>query len=358
MRHLISVIAVALLVLARPSLAAFSSLYAFGDGVCTTTNSPGGTIYYGKRYTNGRVWLEVLAQRQGLTYEQNKNWSFFGHYSPNLITNLNNFLAPADANTALFVVWVNNADFVFNITQYAPYTNSNIATWTNAINRSLSNHFTAIQLLYGKGARTLVMPNAVDLTKVPYYVNLSATNKSFIRQRIIDFNGAFATRLNQARATFPGLTIISPDAFAVFDNLVAHPFDYGLTNVLSGGQSIDALSNPALTDKSLNGPGANYIFWDYLDPTARAHVVLADVAQQLISPAQISEISSANGSNWLQIANVPVGRNGAVDVSPDCSNWSLVQSFNSTNVTQTIGVPASQPMGLYRLRFPFAWSWP
>jgi len=33
-------------------------------------------------------------------------------------------------------------------------------------------------------------------------------------------------------------------------------------------------------------------------------------------------------------------------------------SVNSTTLTQSIFVPASDPMRFYRLRFPFAWTWP
>jgi len=47
---------------------AFTSLYIFGDGVSTTTtNSFAGPLYYGRRFSNGRVWVEVLAQQLGLT---------------------------------------------------------------------------------------------------------------------------------------------------------------------------------------------------------------------------------------------------------------------------------------------------
>jgi len=45
------------------------------------------------------VWVEVLAQRQGLNYESSKNWSYYGHYSANLVTNVNSFAAPTNANT-------------------------------------------------------------------------------------------------------------------------------------------------------------------------------------------------------------------------------------------------------------------
>lgn len=340
------------------SPAAFTSLYVFGDGVCSTTNGPGGAYYHGNRYCNGRVWVEVLAQRQGLAYDPNKNWSFFGHYSPNLVTNVGRFVPPADAGTALFIIWVGNADMVYGLSHYAPYTTNNLAVWTNAINQSLANHYTAIQTLHAKGARTLVMPNAVDLTKVPFYVGLSAANKSFIRQRVVEFNLGFAARLNQARVAFTNLTILSPDIFTLFENFLARPGDYGLTNALSGGQSIDALSDPALANKSLNGPGANYIFWDYLDPTARAHAAMADVIQQLLAPTRIAGLTQLAGSNRLDFANLPPGLTGWVEDTTNFVNWASAQIIPGTNAPQTIFLPATGPLRFYRLRFPFAWSWP
>ena len=53
------------------------------------------------------------------------------------------------------------------------YPSTNIVTWTNAINQSLTNHWNIItNLYYAKGARTLVMPNAVDITEIPEYDKL------------------------------------------------------------------------------------------------------------------------------------------------------------------------------------------
>ncbi|MCU0783101.1 MAG: SGNH/GDSL hydrolase family protein [Verrucomicrobia bacterium] len=352
-----------------PAQAAFTSLYVFGDGVSTTTNNPlAGTNYYGLRRSNGRVWVEVLAQRQGLgansitnvnwSYSTN-NWSYFGQYSSNLVVNLTNFPVPSDANTALFVVWVNNADFVDHMGSIFPSTN--IVTWTNAINQSLNNHFKAItNLYYAKGARTLIMPNAVDITQIPQY-NLitSSADKSFIRQRIIDFNAAFATTLiNQIQTNCPNITIYVPDMFTLLNNILAHAADYGLTNALYLGQSIAALEDPLLRNKSTNGPGTNYIFWTTSDPTAKLHARVADVVQQLISPVQISKITSLNSSNRLDLANIPIGRNGFVEGSTNFTSWTTLANITSTNATQPAFVPASDPLQFYRLRFPFAWTWP
>ena len=87
---------------------------------------------------------------------------------------------------------------------------------------------------------------------------------------------------------------------------------------------------------------------------------MADIAQQLISPVSISNLTSLNGSNRLDLANLPIGLNGFVDGRTNLvsGSWTSVTSFNSTSATQTIFVPASAPRQFYRLRFPFTWSWP
>jgi phospholipase/lecithinase/hemolysin len=341
---------------ASPAPAAFTSLYVFGDGVSSTSFVPIPSLspyYYGHRECNGRVWVEVMAQWQGLTFDTNKNLSFFGQYSPVLVSNINNFVPPPDANTALFIVWINNADFVYDVQNYSPYTSIKLAAWTNAMNLSLSNHARAVTNLYAKGARTLVMPNAVDISKTPAYPGLTPADKSFIRQRIIDFNAAFTVTLSNAAASLPGAKIYIPNTFTLLDDALAHPTNYGLIN-----PGIDALDDPSLTDYSLNGPGANYVFWDYLHPTAKFQMILADITQQLLSPVRIDQITSFPGSNRLETVNIPIGRNGIVMGCSNLVNWVDDQNFNSTNLTQSIFVPANDPLRCYRLRFPFVWTWP
>jgi hypothetical protein len=332
---------------ALPTQAAFSSLHVFGDGICGTTNGPGVAPYYGKRLCNGRVWVELLAQWQGLTYESNKNWSYYGHYSSNMAQHILSYPPPTDTSNALFVVWACDADFVWNVQNYG----TNIVQWTNSINRTLTNYFTIItNLYYAKNVRTLVMPNTVDLIKVPNFQGYSSAS-TFIRQQTLNFNGRFASMLSNVTASLPGLDIHSPDIFSLLDNVVSNPTNYGLmkpnTSVIQD-----------LTDWSLNGPGTNYVFWDDLNPTAKFQMWIADAAQQLISPVRIIRIASVGSSNQLDASNIPIGRNGVVEAGSSFANWNTAESFNSTNTAQSIFVSASGPLQLYRLRFPFVWSWP
>jgi phospholipase/lecithinase/hemolysin len=355
--------------------AAFSSIYVFGDGVSATTNYPNSANYYGYRYSNGRSWVEVLAQRQGLgaTSLSSTNWnystnnrSFYGHYSSLLVTNANNFVAPANATNCLFVLWVANADFVGDISANPPPATTNLTTWTNAINQHLTNHFRAITNLYAKGMRTLVAPNAVDLTKVPQYsgITISAPGyRNFVRQRTIEFNNAYSNRLNQIAANSPGLNIVLVDVFSLLDDLVANAAKYGLTNVLdSDDGSITSAQQHLTTPQAaqLNGPGTNYIWWGQIAPSARFHEVIADTAQEMLSPVMIESVSPINGSNQLQLANAPIGMNGLVLYSTDLASsvWLTNSTFSTLTTTQTVFVNPTNSLRFYRLKFPWQWTWP
>jgi phospholipase/lecithinase/hemolysin len=373
-------IAIALFVggLVCSARAGFSSIYVFGDSLsATATNNATGILtnyYYGGtlRYSNGRTWVEVLAQRQGLgansitnanwTYSSN-NLSFYGNFSALLVTNVNGFSPPANATNCLFVLWVCNADFVGDIGAFPPSNNNwtNQAQWTAAINQHLTNHFSIITNLYAKGCRTLVAPNAADVTTVPEYNNDGAAYRTLVRQQITNFNASYAVMLQQIRASSPGLMIYNPDIFSLFNNVLTNAASYGLTNVLSSGQPIDAMDNLYPACNPTNGPGTNYIFWDYISPTAAMGEVIADFAQQYISPVQFSAIKQVNGSNRLDVVNMPIGlTNGFVLSATNLTqkNWLTNASFTTLTTPQSLFVPVAGAQQFYRLQFPWQWSWP
>ena len=378
---------------------AYNSLYVFGDGMCTTTsNAFPGKQYYGKRYTNGRTWVEVLAQRQGIGLSN--NWSYFGHDSGPMAVDVNRFSAPTDAANDLFVVWAGDSDFVDFMYNNNLYPSLSLNAWNNAINSSLNNHYNIITNLYAKGVRTIILPNTVDITETPSFNQLSVSTKNFVRGRVIYFNTNLLTTISRAKAACFGLTIYVPNVFNLLDNVITNAAYYGLTNATLTGQPIDAIyfyGNAATTNSGL---GANFIFWDSTDPTAQMHEVLADTVQQMISPVQIGGLVQINGSNRLDLVNVPVGLNGFLD---NCTNlaqasWTSVVNFNSAANAQSIFVitpplpanfgssgsggsggsggppmPGSGSGGttvtdtnsyvnsaaqFYRLRFPYAWNWP
>jgi phospholipase/lecithinase/hemolysin len=343
-----------------PAAASFSSLYVFGDALSATTDNPEvGPLYYGQRYSNGRIWIEVLAQRQGLTYDSGKNNSYYDHNSSELAAELNSFVAPADVTNDLFIVWVCNADS-FDV---ASNPDSGSSDWIAAINQAQTNHLQIITNLYAMGVRTLILPNVVDFTEVPEFAKSTSTN--IVHNGCVAYNLALSNTINQARTLCPRLAIFTPDFFKLLNNVETNAAYYGLTNALEGGYCIDALSanglDPAhFPPAATNGFGTNFIFWDDQDPTAQLHAVIADVVQQIISSVRVGKITSLAGSNRLDIINYPAGLNGFVDgiTNLALTNWTSVQNFSSTTVTQSVFVPITGPKWFFRLHFPYAWSWP
>ena len=341
-----------------PVRANFSSLSVFGDALSTTTNNPSvGPLYYGMRRSNGRVWVEVLAQRQGLNYDPNKNFSYYDHNSSSLLAQIKS--SPATYNTNdLVVLWVCNSD-TFDSAQ----SSANSGQWSVNNSQSQTNHLQIITNLYAKGVRTLILPNAVDISKVPAFNQGSLT--SVMSAGCIDYNTKFTNTLYyfKTNSAYAGLKIYAPDFFKLLNNVITNAAYYGLTNALYIGKSIDALSD--LPNAATNGPGTNYIFWDYQNPTAKFHAVIADEAQKLLPQvARISKITLLTGSNRLDVVDMPGGLNGFVEETTNLApaNWATnLAAFTSSNTTPSVFVPASGPQRFYRLRipyYPYLWSWP
>lgn len=304
------------------------------------------------------MWVEVLAQWAGISFDStNSNSSYWGHYSPILVEDVAGYSAPADVGTALYVVWVGNADFVWNIYNLSPYDSSNLATWTATNNLWLSNHYTVITNLYAKGARSLVLPNVVDLSQTPTedWAALTPSHRAFIRARTIEFNAGLSLMVSNALLAMPDLSIWNPDIFSLFDAVLADPGGYGMVN-----PGVGALFDAGLGDYSLDGPGAHYVFWDDIHPTAKFQMLFAEAAQELIWPVWLQPGANVPGTNLLKLkaVNVPIGRDGVVLASADLVSWTNVLSFESTNSSQTIPVPSSGSSQFYQLEFPFNWVWP
>jgi len=376
-----------------PVHAGFSSLYVFGDALSSTTDNQD-TRYYNHRYSNGRVWVEVLAQRQGLTYDASKNNSYYDHNSTLLAAEINTFKAPSDVANDLFIVWVCNADTFDSASDFTLGSPDTLyAQWQVANTLSQINHLQIINTLYAKGVRTLIMPNAVDISTIPAFN--SSSFAGVMRAGCIDFNAKFSNTINQARALHPDLKIYAPDFFTLLNDVLANAASYGLTNMIVNGHSIDAMGafNYGLPHAAINGYGTNYIFWDNIDPTAMFHEIIADVAQQIISPVKIARLTPLNGGNRLDLANIPIGLNGFVEGTTNLTliDWTGVTNIASISSAQSIfvnaaplqlppippssggsgggigdpgsgtgtnSVPFPSAAQFYRVSFPFAWSWP
>ncbi len=355
--------------LGREAKAGFSSMYVFGDSISAVTGGgtqypppPGTSVdnYWNGRFSNGRVWVEYLADLQGMRFSTNNDYASFGGGSPAIYRMLffGNYYPPPDLATSLCVYWPACSDcFALAI---LGGTNS----WSPYFQEMITNITGSIDLLYSQGMRSVMIPNSVDISLVPFFsytldalgigsvAPYGVPSLPTLRTNVTLYNAVLATAISQMRAKYPDLKIYAPDFYTQLNFGVSHPEVYGLTKI-----GIDALEDTALTDKSFDGPGANYVFWDYLHPTTKVHAFMAAFAAQALAGPMFQQISLKGGNLRLDLANLPTGRIGTLETKTDLAtqtDWTPFTSIVVTNSTQTV-VISTTGLGdrcFLRLNFP------
>lgn len=314
-------------------LLAYDALYAFGDSLTDTGNVPApATNYYQGRYSNGPLWIEDLSPRLGLTYNPSNNFAQSGGETSDALAQVRQFVAPTNVARSLCVVWAGGNDFIHNFTQ-----GINEAFWNNLIAQSVGNLSNSVVRLYADGARTIMVPNQVDLSRIPAVLDSGYPTFVFtyLSNKVSLFNAGLASALTTIATAHPDLQLIRPDVHtrlnAVLANLAANGFSK---------PNPDALSDPALTDKSFTGPGQDYVFWDPIHPTTKAHALVAQWFFAAL-PRPRLDITVAGGSVQLNLSNLQAGQAYTVQGSADLSGWSDLGTVSATNSVQ----PWSAPLG-------------
>ena len=357
------------------SLAGFSSMYVFGDSLSAVTGSaadvlkpPGAsaTNYWNGRFSNGQVWVEYLAALQGIPFDTNHVFAHFGNDAQlvhdNIVSRFSGYTPPPDISTSLYIFWSGCSDCFLpafeEAMQVSEGTNVDAYSWTASISNEMVAISASVDVLYSQGVRTLLLPNAVDVSTIPYftfaltnitnYYSLLASVHAGVQQ----YNAALAVTLNQLRAEYPALTLYSPDFYADFNFALANAAIYGLTKT-----NVDALEDPALTNKSFTGPGANYVFWDWLHPTTKLHAAVAGSVEGIFLPMRIKQLTIAGGSNRFDLVNLPVGLTGKLESTTNLANpggWTNRASIVATGATQSVFI-STNGLGnrcFFRLSFP------
>jgi len=307
-----AVVALALANVHAPCNAAamYTSITVFGDSL-----SDGGNDFlltagnfppppYAQRFTNGPTAVEVLAARYGLpltpslTGGTNRAFggaetgtgnylavrpdvppiinAIFSGPGTGILSQVQSFVPPAGFGGAqsLVVLWGGPNDLFTALTL-----GQNPA---GIILPAMNNIAQSVGLLYGDGARTILMPNMPDIGSTPF--GLTSGNSAGLTAISLAFDAALNQTIDQMEMLFPGLDIIKFDTFAALAAIEANPGAFGLTNV---------------TDPCFNGvtvcPNPNqYLFWDVAHPTARGHQLLgAQFAAAVPEPSSVALLAVA-----------------------------------------------------------------
>jgi phospholipase/lecithinase/hemolysin len=334
------------LLLATPLLAAppYDAIYAFGDSLTDTGNEPAEPyLHYDGRWSNGPLWVEYLSGRFGFPYNASNNFAHSGAQCDDTYGQAAGFAAVADISQSLFVVWAGGNDFLQEYDQYW----FDDAGWDQQTAYSVRNLSNAVVNLQAKGARFILVPNTVDITEIPTLNYLPDLLRDYLRSKVQLFNQRLATALDDLQAAHPDLKLFRCDTFAGEKALLNNYRAYGFTE-----ENIDALADVTLLDKSFDGPGANYVFWDPIHPTTKTHAIVADWFHAAVAPMN-PRLALKPKATQLELAfsQVHVTQTYTLQRTTNLTGWADVQTFLCVSNSQTLPLTNTLPHAFFRLKW-------
>lgn len=266
----------ATLTLSTQNFAPIADLYVFGDSLSdmgTVFRATGGLYppnppYFQGRYSNGRVWVEYLADQLNLSSEHIHNVACGGATTGRDVNSLVPGLLPqVEAftqahrevdRTALYVLWAGANDYLQGVV--------NSVTPVEHVTQ-------AIAALQAVGAQRILVANLPDLGELP--ATRTGANAAALNQLSQSHNQNLRRSLKRLTQQQPELQIVTLDANALYRAAIVNPAQFGFTNVTSACVSGAAICrNP---DQCL--------FWDGIHPTTAAHQILGEAAFEVVQAA-------------------------------------------------------------------------
>lgn len=253
---------------------AFDRLIAFGDSLSDAGNVydlSGNLIpsapYWEGRFSNGPVWVELLAARLGVpslrsraggdvfAYAGTTSGDGFSYeIAPNLATQIADYLArEAPSAPNLFTIWSGANDYFDGQRDEAVV---------------VGNLLERVGQLADAGAIHFMLPNLPLLGETPAMA--SDPDRVALNAVSLRHNALLRQSIATLRASRPALRVHELDVAAIFARARIDPGAFGLTNV----------TDPAI-DADLSRAD-EYLFWDPIHPTRVGHRIIAERAHLLV----------------------------------------------------------------------------
>jgi phospholipase/lecithinase/hemolysin len=337
-RRFFALVRLGLLLAATPGYA-YSALYVFGDSLSDTGRNPppAGTNYFEGRYSNGPLWVEYLSAQLGIPYSASNNFAVSGSTTADLAAQLAGLRGATNLPTALCTVVSGGNDFIANTS-----TGLVSATqWAILLTNMVDNLTNAIGALYTNGARHILVGNLPNLAQTPIFMQDDLGSYSnLVAAQVAAFNLRLASAVTNEMGRYPGLRLYLQDNYANLNRALSAPTTYGFTVLTKG-----ALEDPSLPDKSFDGPGANYVFWDSLHPTTKLNALTAAAAFAAVA-VQLG-VSRAGTNFSLSVSNLYPALPYVIQSSTNLISWSNYLSFTATAVGLTVTATNAPARGVF-----------
>ncbi|MBD2072378.1 SGNH/GDSL hydrolase family protein [Phormidium sp. FACHB-592] len=244
-----------------------AELYVFGDSLSdtgTVFRATGGLYpshppYFQGRYSNGRVWVEYLAEQFAVKHVNNfacggaTTGGSDGGLVPGLLSQVQTFTQTHTSShpDTLYILWAGANDYLQGVTDTA----LPVANITNAI-----------ESLARSGATKLLVANLPDLGQLP--ATRHGSNASALSTLTQAHNAGLRRALKVLQQQYQALQLVTFDANLLYQQAMTEPAKFGLTQV---------------THACLSGSGPcskpdQFLFWDSIHPTTAGHRILANTS--------------------------------------------------------------------------------
>ncbi len=321
----------AMTALVQPAAAQqYASMIVFGDSLsdagrlfAITGGRQPAAPYVNGRFSNGPVWVELLAPKLGFAFNAATDFAVGGAESGTggpvgVSTQVTSLAAttPIAAN-ALVVHWAGANDIL-----------NRAATTPSAtlIAQTVTNNVTNISTLAARGAKTILVGNLPDLGRTPGGVGSgNGTSLSALTQA---YNASLVAQL-PAIETARNTRIVVLNTYGLFNDVLSNPSVYGFANT-----SVPCITTAGATGACATAASANTsVFFDPIHPTAAAHVVVANfAAASLDQDANVARIGAVTSHIAPQLL--------------DTLRQSTNDRLNTLRITNT-RERSTQPMSVY-----------
>jgi outer membrane lipase/esterase len=285
---------------AHASAPRYPAVYAFGDSLSDSGNGyllSGGLMpvsppYAPGRWSNGPTWVEDLAPVLGVpplkpSTAHGTDFAVAGACTGTTLAHqatdtdlpgqFADFTAavPQPVAGALYTLDIGSNDMqaVFGAS-LSP------AQSAAAVGQAVTNATAFVGQLFAAGMRTLLLLTVSDQTKEPYSLGAPPLSLELIHATDTAYDTQLVTAL-KALAAQDGFTLLVLDMFAVSDDLAGDSVRFGVnpTDACYTGRS--TVFNGTLCATTRAGQD-QYVYWDTIHPTARAHQLIAAAAASLL----------------------------------------------------------------------------
>lgn len=323
----------------------YTGLVVFGDSLSDSGNVygySGGTVpisppYFPGRFSNGPNYADMLALSLGLGQNPygltpslggGSNFAFGAANTGPAVLAVGGLVMPpiyratepgpgehpsqlqmfygavggaADPN-ALYVLWGGGNDLRDALLWAKDHPATALADGELVVSTAISNLQGSLVMLSQLGARHVLVPNLPDLGLTPESHEWN-TNPAFpLPAYASALTGNFNVRLDAMLDSFQGsafnLDIMPFDTHALFNDIVAHPADYGITDTtnacLSGGGSAIFVGGTVCSTPS------EMVYWDNKHPSATVHGLLGQRMAVLVAVPEPQTLALwLTGLVWL-----------------------------------------------------------